>query len=166
MRVEYGIPRRENRADIRNGKDQRSIFLFSHPRTASNLLLRLFADHPRLAIIEYPWHDAFMNGPEKLMRRITAKGSEPQGHDPSRSHGPTYQASFDQLQREMSLAAKQVFITLLLENQTLILWASRANTFYQGSRLFLYGPKSSGGEYPSRRISSGRGQTSYHRSTS
>lgn len=93
-------------ADLRPSPDaERKIFLFTHPRTASNLFLRLFAKHPRLTIIDYPFHGVYMTGLDKLNRRRTEKGTWTQADTDELS---TYQCAFDQLQHSISVAEEQV----------------------------------------------------------
>ncbi|KAK1234503.1 hypothetical protein PQX77_002304 [Marasmius sp. AFHP31] len=47
------------------------IFLFTHPRTASNLLARIIETHPSVAVKTYPFINAFRFGPEKMIARDT-----------------------------------------------------------------------------------------------
>jgi hypothetical protein len=69
------------------------IFVFTHPRTASNLFIRLFESHPDLSIVSYPFQDAFFWGPD---RTICSQGPlSTQRTIPD----ATYQNRFNQLQQ-------------------------------------------------------------------
>lgn len=90
------------RSDSELSFAQRKIFLLTHPRTASNLCVKLFATHPKLAILKYPFHETYLTGPDKLIRRTLGKGFSP------RNDKSTYQSEFDELQRFVSIAEEQV----------------------------------------------------------
>jgi hypothetical protein len=70
------------------------IFIFTHPRTASNLFMRLFECHPDLSITSYTFKDAFYCGPEPLLCRCSLPRN-PQSSAPD----ATYQSRFNQLQQ-------------------------------------------------------------------
>ena len=72
------------------------IYLFSQPRSASNLVLRLFAKHHQLSTTSYPFFDAFATGPDKLMRNTKGEGGEA-WRSGDASQGPSYQSALDQL---------------------------------------------------------------------
>ncbi|KIM77505.1 hypothetical protein PILCRDRAFT_825279 [Piloderma croceum F 1598] len=76
---------------LNNLRQHHRIFIFSHPRTASNLFKRLFENHPDLSITDYTFFDAFLYGPEALSRRnIAQRGITPDA---------TYQSCFNKLQK-------------------------------------------------------------------
>ena len=54
-----GEAKSEQRADTGRRSRCRDVFLFSHPRTASNLLCRLLSDQPGWIQSEYHFQDAF-----------------------------------------------------------------------------------------------------------
>ncbi|GAW26691.1 hypothetical protein SAMD00023353_4301100 [Rosellinia necatrix] len=78
----------------------RPIFLFTHPRTASNLLMKMLRDHPGLGIIEYPFVDTYYYGKESLTLRDNdrMRSAKKRLHDhPALCQ--TFQAAFDQLEQ-------------------------------------------------------------------
>lgn len=86
----------------------RRIFLFTHGRTASNLLMRLFAKHPQLVETDYNFHNAFMFGPERLMCQAhNMEGILP----PERLEAcksATFQKGFDGLQENIAKIEAEV----------------------------------------------------------
>ncbi|KAK1225434.1 hypothetical protein PQX77_011625 [Marasmius sp. AFHP31] len=52
------------------------IFVYSHPRTGSNLLAKLLETHPSLSVKQYPFLDAIRLGPNKQFLRNTPELSE------------------------------------------------------------------------------------------
>lgn len=85
----------------------RRIFLFTHGRTASNLLMKIFAKHPQLTQSDYNFHNAFMFGPERLMQVGNADELVP----PERLEAcksATYQRGFDGLQETIAKIEAEV----------------------------------------------------------
>lgn len=83
------------------------IFLFTHARTTSNLLIKMLAKHPQIEISHYPFVNAFDQGPERLKLRNHGMNGNP---DFSReaTRDETYQNAFDRLQRFIALVEEQV----------------------------------------------------------
>lgn len=75
------------------------ILIFTHPRTASNLFMRLFESHPDLSITSYPFQDAFFWGPD---HPICSPG--PRILTPRTIPDATYQNRFNQLQEFLANA--------------------------------------------------------------
>lgn len=92
-----------------NGRSvRRRIFLFTHGRTASNLLMKLFAKHPQLAESDYNFHNAFMFGPERLMFHA---GNVEELIPPERIEAcksATFQKGFDGLQEVIAKTEAEV----------------------------------------------------------
>ncbi|KAL8890256.1 MAG: hypothetical protein Q9192_005896 [Flavoplaca navasiana] len=84
------------------------IWHCSHPRTASNVLVKQFRDHPKLAPKEYPFLTAFLYGPERL---------DEQGGDrkPPDADKATFQNCFDELQDLLASAEQQEHVTFMLD---------------------------------------------------
>ena len=49
------------------------IFIFSHPRTTSNVFLQFFAKSNEVSLVDCPFDAAYMAGPEKMCRRNNPK---------------------------------------------------------------------------------------------
>lgn len=78
------------------------IFLFSHPRTASNLFLKLFSQHPQLTFCEYPFKYAYFIGPEaqcRLPEELDASESLREMRMAKR--GETFQVAVDGVERRL-----------------------------------------------------------------
>src|ERR1700729_3691017 len=72
------------------------IFICTHPRTASNLFIRLFENNPDLSIASYSFQDAFLLGPESLMGSYSAQRISQRGR---LTPDATYQNGFNKLQK-------------------------------------------------------------------
>ncbi|KAL9128786.1 MAG: hypothetical protein Q9217_002595 [Psora testacea] len=94
---------------------QRPIFLFTHPRSASNLFMRLFSNHPQLSPVGYSFFNAFMCGPEKQYRQDHPDLVGPTGVviDVSKE---TFQVAYDRLQDSVAKAMKNGKTPLLKEH--------------------------------------------------
>lgn len=76
--------------------DAKTIFVFTSPRTASNLFMQLFKPHPDLIVDSYPFQQAWMWGPEKMCSRETPEMAE-MAKESSNDHMATFQGSFEKL---------------------------------------------------------------------
>ena len=87
------------------------IFIFAHPRTASNLFMRLFENHPDLSIVSYTFQDAFFWGPDHPIcspgPRILAQRTIPDA---------SYQNRFNQLQQFIANAEAEGKIPIMKEH--------------------------------------------------
>lgn len=87
------------------------IFIYSHPRTASNLFCKLFSEHPQLSYSGYPFLRAYLHGPD-------AQAFLPEGNDPElkKTHALvrekvkhlTYQHVLDKMEESLGKAEKDV----------------------------------------------------------
>jgi hypothetical protein len=59
----------------------RDVFLFSHPRTASNLLSRLLSDQPGWVQTEYHWQTTFMFAEKTFHHVPITEFTEEQRHE-------------------------------------------------------------------------------------
>lgn len=90
---------------IRQGQ---RIFIFSHPRTTSNLFLQFFQNHPQVSVIDYPFDAAYMVGPERLSRRSNPKIDALTNARKAADHQVTYQSAFDKMLQQIHAAEAQV----------------------------------------------------------
>ena len=86
----------------------RRIFFCTHGRTASNLLMTLFAKHPALAITDYNFHNAFMFGPERLMNSVDNIATILPPERLKACENATYQRGFDGVQAFVVKAEAEV----------------------------------------------------------
>lgn len=94
-------------------KPDQPIFIFTHPRTASNLLMQMLRTHPEIGAIEYPFVDTYYFGQESLTRRRNAQvEAAKQRLQANPALAQTFQAAFDQL--EQSIQRVQVTVCLPL----------------------------------------------------
>lgn len=76
------------------------IFVFSHPRTMSNLFLRFFAQDPEVGVIDYPFDAAYMAGPERQLRRSNPQIIALIKARKAADHYVTYQMAYDTMQKQ------------------------------------------------------------------
>lgn len=118
----------------------RRIFLFTHGRTASNLLMTLFAKQPQLAITDYNFHNAYMFGPERLM---TPAQNMKEILPPERLKAcekASYQNGFDGLQEFITKAEAEVSMTsshTCEASLTLVLWQGKIPFVKEHSQFIL-----------------------------
>ena len=86
----------------------RRIWICTHGRTASNLLMTLFAKHPQLAITDYNFHNAFMFGPERLMSQVDNVPSVIPPERLKACENATFQRGLDQVQAFIAKAEAEV----------------------------------------------------------
>lgn len=93
----------------------RRIFVYSHPRTASNLFCKLFSKHPQLVYFEYPFLRAYFHGPDA--QAFLPEGTEElkKTHDWMRKKvkGLTYQSVLDKMEKRLAEAEKEVRAILI-----------------------------------------------------
>src|ERR1700749_4976099 len=79
------------------------IFLFSHPRTASNLFCKLFSEHPDVGLRCYPFAYAHFIGPDAqvLEHRELKEHQERQEMWEVMKHA-TYQSQLDQMEKAIA----------------------------------------------------------------
>lgn len=95
---------------------QRRIFVISHPRTSSNLFIRLLESHPALGIKSYPYLFAFMIGPEGPSRRtkdVKAPFIEKMRQEYSKA---TFQYQFEDMERSIAEIEAQGKIPVVKEH--------------------------------------------------
>ncbi|KAJ3798960.1 hypothetical protein GGU11DRAFT_778918 [Lentinula aff. detonsa] len=101
------------------------LFLFSHPRTRSNLFIRLLETHPQMVTKQYPFMFAFQAGPEsqwseeKRAKRI--QGSHISKEEADKK---TYQAGLDEMEDVLAKANEEGKICTIKEH-TLHLFDSK-----------------------------------------
>ncbi|KAJ9303272.1 hypothetical protein DTO271G3_646 [Paecilomyces variotii] len=86
-------------------RSTKPAFLFTHPGTASNLLMQMLRTKPEIEAIEYPFTDTYYFGQEALTLRRTAQlqaAKEKLQDDPALPK--TYQEAFDELNKSMKSA--------------------------------------------------------------
>ncbi|KIK65192.1 hypothetical protein GYMLUDRAFT_980661 [Collybiopsis luxurians FD-317 M1] len=85
-----------------DSKVHKRIFVFSHPRTRSNLLMRLLQTHPQIKQKQYPFMWAYMSGPdaqwpkERMNMRIKASGRPKEDFE---QNVLSYQSGLDEMEQ-------------------------------------------------------------------
>ncbi|KAJ4479040.1 hypothetical protein J3R30DRAFT_3473647 [Lentinula aciculospora] len=93
------------------------LFLYSHPRTRSNLFMRLLENHPQMVTKQYPFMFAFQAGPEgqwpeeKKAMRIQASHMSNEEADKK-----TYQAGLDEMEQLLAKADEEGKICTIKEH--------------------------------------------------
>ena len=88
------------------------IFLFTHPRTASNLLMQMIRTHPEMEIIEYPFVDTYYFGQESLTLRSNDRlEAAKQRLQASPALPQTFQVAFDQLEQSIQSVQAMVYLS-------------------------------------------------------
>ena len=133
----------------------RRIFLYTHGRTASNLLMTLFAKHPQLALTDYNFHNAFMFGPERLMGQIQNLASAIPPERLRACENATYQRGFDGLQEVIAKAEAEVTHKPSRERRdstlTLVLWQGKI-PFIKEHAMFIFDPKVTSDNLPASAV--------------
>ncbi|KAL0570804.1 hypothetical protein V5O48_011155 [Marasmius crinis-equi] len=94
------------------------IYIFSHPRTRSNLLARLLETHPQIAdAILYPHREAYFKGPERRVKDGALFAVKPEELSPVHTFQYCYdemQAGFEDMYEKglIPLVKEHVFITM------------------------------------------------------
>lgn len=87
------------------------LFLLSHLRTASNLFIKLFSQHPQVKPIVYPFLYAHFGGPDAQVVRQGDESSEGAQNlrkmQETMQHA-TYQFVLDKLERDVAEAEAEV----------------------------------------------------------
>lgn len=83
----------------------RRLFVFSHPRTASNLFCKLFSKHPQLAYTEYPFLYAYFLGPEAQFQLPKKDGDEAVKEQFKHE---TFQHGLDKIEEDLADSALEV----------------------------------------------------------
>ena len=98
---------------ISNGTSaHRRIWVCTHGRTASNLLMTLFAKHPRLAISDYNFQNASMFGPERLLSEFKNVPSVIPPERLKACENATFQKGLEQVQAFIAKAEAEVSIAV------------------------------------------------------
>lgn len=111
--VTYASPPRAMPASTPYPNVPSTFFLYSQPRTRSNLLVRLLETHPRMKSMHYPFMFAFLNGPEsqwpadQQAQRIKGLGMTPEEHA-KKWEKATYQAALDSMEKMMAKTKEEV----------------------------------------------------------
>jgi len=90
----------------------RPIFVFTHPRVASNLFIHLFANDPQIAQLAYLFFESFYSGPDSISQHKTTKVASTT--DEKNVH-PSYQEAFDAVTQFINVAQSQVSLSTLYE---------------------------------------------------
>ncbi|KAI8633605.1 hypothetical protein F5Y19DRAFT_489069 [Xylariaceae sp. FL1651] len=98
-------------------KPSQPIFLFTHPRTASNLLLQMLRTHPEIDTIEYPFNDTYYFGQDSLtLRRNVHIEAAKQRLQANPALAQTFQIAFDQLEQSIQRAQAMKKIPFIKEH--------------------------------------------------
>ncbi|KAL9631999.1 MAG: hypothetical protein Q9164_005581, partial [Protoblastenia rupestris] len=98
-----------------NPPTRHPIFLFTHPRSASNLFMRLFSNHPEISTTAYSFFNAYMHGPEKQYRGHFPDPANPGGIIIDNSN-ETFQVAFERCQDAITSAMQENKSPLLKEH--------------------------------------------------
>ena len=82
------------------------VFIYSHPRTISNLLIKILETHPSIISKQYPFLHAFTYGPEMQRIRVHDEAAETIAKEDKWSVF-TYQAGVDKIQTLAAEAEQQ-----------------------------------------------------------
>lgn len=81
------------------------LFVFSHPRVASNLFMHLLANDPQIAQLTYLFFESFYSGPDSISQhrstKVASTTKEQNAH-------PSYQEAFDAVTDFINVAQTQV----------------------------------------------------------
>ncbi|KAF5339669.1 hypothetical protein D9757_014854 [Collybiopsis confluens] len=97
------------------------ILFFSHPRTRSNLFIRLLQTHPQILFNHYPLMQCFMRGPESQWpeelkeEAFKASGLTKEEGDKKHAHF-TYQAALDDIEKTLAEAQEKGKFCLIKEH--------------------------------------------------
>ena len=99
MSAMYSIPHSNTTTSGEEKDTVKRVFIFSHPRTTSNVLLNFFAKSNEIAVIDCPFDAAYMAGPEKMCRRDnpTIKSLFRKSED----YGTTYRSAYQKMQERI-----------------------------------------------------------------
>lgn len=93
--------------------DRKPVFVFSHPRTASNLFMKIFKSHPDVIHSEYPFLKVFFFGStESQYNRKGPKIDEARAGFQETSLPKSYYESFNKLEEDIRSAGEQVSFLL------------------------------------------------------
>jgi hypothetical protein len=88
---------------------RKPVFILSHPRTASNLFMKIFKSHPEIVQIEYPFLDSFYFGSESQCDRKGAQIEKKRAELQEQNRKPkTYRGCFEKLEENICEALEQV----------------------------------------------------------
>jgi len=92
------------------------LFVFSHPRTASNLFCKIFSEHPSIDLEKYTFYYAYLGGTDAQARGMEQfqKTLNEMGHRPS------YQTSLDNLETIIAKAEAKVGIRNYMTREDVI----------------------------------------------
>lgn len=93
------------------------LFLFSHPRTASNLFLKLYSEHPDLQQYTYPFLFPHFSGPDaQVVKDKPAPLTEAEKNELELMKHATYQNQLDEMEYEVAKAEAAGKIPLVKEH--------------------------------------------------
>lgn len=88
---------------------RKPVFILSHPRTASNLFMKIFKSHPDVVPAEYPFLDLFFFGTESQCGRTGPEMEAARTIFKEKTGVPrSYQESFEKLEQDIRTASDQV----------------------------------------------------------
>ncbi|KAE9407254.1 hypothetical protein BT96DRAFT_986861 [Gymnopus androsaceus JB14] len=95
------------------------IFLYSHPRTRSNLFMKLMETHPEVINKHYPFMFAFLDGPdaseETRVNRVKASGLTKEEYN-KKYKDVTYQTGLDDMEKLFAKASAEGKICVIKEH--------------------------------------------------
>ncbi|KAE9407253.1 hypothetical protein BT96DRAFT_874855 [Gymnopus androsaceus JB14] len=96
------------------------IFVYSHPRTRSNLFMKLLETHPQVVGKQYPFMFAFQNGPEaqwspeKVAGRLKMSGLTKEEF--AKKFNVTYQSGLDDMEKRLAKANAEGRVCVIKEH--------------------------------------------------
>ncbi|KAJ8093343.1 hypothetical protein PM082_020200 [Marasmius tenuissimus] len=115
------------------------IFVYSHPRTGSNLLAKLLETHPSLLVKQYPFLDAIRLGPDKQFLRNTTELSEEMKTHPRSNK--TLQEGLDDMETWIREAKEEGKMIVMKEHAYQTMFAKIVNAHLDVPREDLPIPK-------------------------
>ncbi|KFX87725.1 hypothetical protein V490_08056 [Pseudogymnoascus sp. VKM F-3557] len=96
---------------------RKPVFILSHPRTASNLFMKIFKSHPDIVQIEYPFLDSFYFGSESQCGRKSAQIEKKRAELQEQISKPkTYRGCFEKLEENICKAREQGTVAFVKEH--------------------------------------------------
>ncbi|KAJ4486461.1 hypothetical protein C8R41DRAFT_436606 [Lentinula lateritia] len=100
-----------------NSEVHKRLFLYSHPRTRSNLFMRLLETHPQMVAKQYPFMFAFQAGPEaqwsEEKRALRIQSSHMSVEEADKK---SYQAGLDEMEELLAKANEEGKICIIKEH--------------------------------------------------
>ncbi|KFY13110.1 hypothetical protein V492_03487 [Pseudogymnoascus sp. VKM F-4246] len=101
---------------------RKPAFVLSHPRTASNLFMKIFKSHPDVVPAEYPFLDVFFHGNEPQSSYKGPKVEEARTEFLKKTGVPkSYQEAFEKLEEDIRKAGEQNKVAFVKEHVLILL---------------------------------------------